>query len=78
MLANIPKLSPSPLDLQAPKRVDQSDKLFNLGLAHDLYKMLLGRVANMLKVAGITWTEVINRGLGTATSPQAHTTRASE
>jgi CHAT domain-containing protein/Flp pilus assembly protein TadD len=36
------------LDLQDPKRAAQSGKLFDLSLAHDLHKALLGPVANLI------------------------------
>src|SRR5262245_42045450 len=36
------------VDLQDPKQAAQSGKLFDLGLAHDLYKSLLGPVANLI------------------------------
>jgi hypothetical protein len=36
------------LDLQDAKKAAQSGKLFNLGLAHDLYKTVLGPVANLI------------------------------
>jgi hypothetical protein len=36
------------LDLQDPKRAAQSGKLFDLGVAHNFYKSLLGPVANLI------------------------------
>src|SRR5262249_25520810 len=36
------------VDLQDAKKAAQSGKLFDLGLAHDLYKLLLGPVANVI------------------------------
>src|SRR5262249_10529328 len=36
------------VDLQDPKQAAQNGKLFDLGLAHDLYKSLLGSVANLI------------------------------
>ena len=50
-----------------------------LGSAHEGERAAAAQMASaMLRAMGLTWTEVINRGLGTATSPQAHATRASE
>jgi CHAT domain-containing protein/tetratricopeptide (TPR) repeat protein len=48
VLADKVKAMRQGLDLQDVKRAVQSGELFDLGLAHDLYKMLLGPVADLI------------------------------
>jgi hypothetical protein len=44
-----------------------------LGSAHEGERATAAQIATaMLKAMGLTWSEVINRGLGAATSRQAH------
>jgi hypothetical protein len=44
-----------------------------LGSAHEGERATAAQMASaMLKAMGLTWTEVINRGLGTGTCSQAH------
>jgi CHAT domain-containing protein/Tfp pilus assembly protein PilF len=48
LLADKVKALREGLELLDPKQAAQSGKLFNLGLAHDLYKTLLGPVADLI------------------------------